>query len=285
MFWGAVNYLDMKAKTLLITTLLFLQVHFLFSQCISIELSVTWEMGHDIFEEDSIVYIPNLHIIYRNNCSTNFYFLKMSGSGNGLPCICYSARPHPDNIDYFLWSTNYRERAKEYFNYANDNFNVTIGGRPSFGDCWLIYNDTIDITKAGYRDVINSDLYNKYGYIYYEILKNAIFSYGFGRRDFKPSDLTVEHILDSVKDQFVFLKQGEIFIDTYNLVAFKIVEGCFTFYIAQDAIMSYVLMQEYDWEMSRFFDVEHELPAIVGEYHRYTGAFNTNKVTVCFGER
>ena len=28
-----------------------------------------------------------------------------------------------------------------------------------------------------------------------------------------------------------------------------------------------------------------ELPAIVGEYQLYSGGFNTNKVTVCFGYR
>ena len=37
--------------------------------------------------------------------------------------------------------------------------------------------------------------------------------------------------------------------------------------------------------MKKNVEQELELPEIVGEYQLYSGAFNTNKVTVCFGER
>jgi hypothetical protein len=208
----------------------------------------------------------------------------MSGDISEVPPIVCGMRPHPDE-DYLLWSTNYRERAKEYFNHTNDNYNVQIGGFPRLGDIWSIYSKTTDTTKDRGREFINCNLKDIYNYIYYDILNNEIFSYGSELRDFKPSDLTAENILDSVKDLFVFLKPGETFIDTYNLVAFKIVEGCFTFFIGQEDIKNYVLYQEHYPEMKRIVDIEHELPTIVGEYHHYSGAFNTNKVTVCFGER
>jgi len=100
------------------------------------------------------------------------------------------------------------------------------------------------------------------------------------KHHFEPEDLLPENIiLDPVKDQFVFLKPNEIHTDTYNLVAYKIVEGCFTFFIKRKEIKNYVATYKDE------IDQEIELPEIVGEYHRYSGAFNTNKVTVCFGER
>ena len=114
---------------------------------------------------------------------------------------------------------------------------------------------------------------------------------------FEPPDVLPENLLDSVGDKFVFLKSGETHIDTYNLVAFQIVEGCYTFFIDQEDIKDYVLHTEIiftnrDWIINEKGEVtvktiEHklELPEIVGEYHLYSGAFNTNKVTVCFGKR
>jgi len=75
----------MKPKILLITVFLFLQTNSIFSQCISIELSITWETGYDIFKKDSIVEIPSLNITYRNNCDTNYYFFKVS------PTVCFGS--------------------------------------------------------------------------------------------------------------------------------------------------------------------------------------------------
>jgi hypothetical protein len=93
------------------------------------------------------------------------------------------------------------------------------------------------------------------------------------------SDITPENIISGfIKDQFVFLKSGETYIDTYNLIGFKLVEGCFTFMIDSEDIKDYVIGIGQETE-------EFELPAIVGEYSLYSGAFNTNKVTVCFGDR
>lgn len=71
-------------KKLIIVALLSIQVQIVFAQCISVELSVTWEAGYDIFEKDSMIHIPKLHIIYRNNCNTNYYFLKISENRDGL---------------------------------------------------------------------------------------------------------------------------------------------------------------------------------------------------------
>jgi len=256
----------MKAKTFFITLFLFWQVQPLFSQCISIELSVTWEMKNDIFNKDSLVSTPIFHISYRNNCDDNYYFFKVSPRKDGSTMILCSAMVQYEDNDYL-------KRAKSHSNYANQNFNVIMGEEPWYDAGWKILNDTIDYHKGNHFESVGCELEEIYKYIYAENHFKRIIKMPF---DFVSSDITLENILCSVNDHFVFLKSGETFVDTYNLIGFKLVEGCFTFLIDKDVIENYVM---------GIHNEKLELPLVVGEYHRYSGAFNTNKVTVCFGER
>jgi len=257
----------MKARILVITAFLFLYVNSLFSQCISVELSVTWKMGHDIFKKDSIVSIPILNITYHNNCDTNYYFFKVSPRKDGTPMILFPASLNSQDNDDL-------GRAKRHRNYVNQNFNVIIGSEPLYNAYWVIFSDTIDYHKEFSFEGVGLDLNNIYDFIYPEHYKN----YKKMPAYFIPSDATPDTIISgSINDQFVFLKPGEIHIDTYNLIGYKMVEGCFTFLIDKDAIENYVLTY------GRMGYEKIELPAIVGEYQLFSGAFNTNKVTVCFG--
>ena len=260
----------MKLKIFFFTLFLFLQVHSLFSQCLSIELSVTWEMGYDIFQKDSIVSIPKLNITYRNNCDTNYYFFKVSPRKDGSKMIlCSAMRQYEDNDDL--------KRAKSHSNYVNQKFNVIMGESPWYDSGWDIFNDTIDSYEGKHFERVACDLDEIYQYMYAENHYKRVIKMPFY---FVPSDITPENILTSVNDQFVFLKSRETFVDTYNLIGFKLVEGYFTFMIMQNEIENYVVAL-HDYKNS----INVELPEIVGEYHRYSGRFNTNKVTVCFGER
>jgi hypothetical protein len=261
----------MKKKLLFITTLLLLQGEILFSQCISVELSVTWKMGYDIFNKDSIVSIPILNITYRNNCDTNYYFFKVSPRSDGMAMTTCIMPPYysEDNND------NYK-RAKNHHKYTNQNFNIIMGGLFSYRAGWMIFTDTIDYSSRFSTEYINCSLQDIYDYVY---------SIGF--RDYKrpgyfvSSDITSENIISGyfIKDHFVFLESGKTHIDTYNLIGFKLVEGCFTFIIDQKEIENYIITG------FGFDEQKIELPTVVGEYHRYSGAFNTNKVTVCFGDK
>ena len=245
------------------------EVHFLFSQCISIELSVTWETGYDIFKKDSIVEIPFLNITYRNNCDTNYYFLKVSDSKEGLPKIPSHMRYREGDVNPYVVKGGYF-----YTQHANRNFNVRIGWIPCYSSGWLVHSTTVDFRNQVWSlEFINCALNSIYSYINNEVtLKDMHFC-------FIPSDITSENILGEIKDQFVFLKPGETFIDSYNLIAFKLLAANFTFFIDQDEIKNYVLTLE------NRKNIEFELPETVGEYHRYSGSFSTNKVTVCFGEQ
>ena len=255
----------MVTKILQLVCLL-LQGHFLFSQCINVELSVTWEEGSDIFQKDSLVDIPKLNITYSNICDINYYFFKVSPRSDGRPMvICYAMFQQEDN-------DSLKRAMPSYNNYANQNFNVIIGGKPLYDAGWKISSDTANYHRKLSIEPVECYLEEIYQYLYPDHLDKAIEKY----LNFVPN-LSPENIISgSVKDLFVFLKPGEIFIETYNLIGFKLVEGCYTFIIGQDRIEDYVIFSLHDTP---------KLPAIVGEYQLYSGNFNKNKVTVCFGER
>jgi len=273
----------MKSKVLIIIALLSFQVQFTFSQCISVELSVTWKRGHDIFKKDLTVCVPQLNIKYRNISDTNYYFLKVSDSKDGLPMIPYAGSLHPSDFDEYLrWHDDYFGRAKTHGNYANQNFHVRIGGMPLFSEGWFVHSDTLDCHKEHEIDFINSDLANIYEYVH----RNNIGEHVEKKLYFSPLDVTPENIFGTVKDQFVFLKPNETHTDTYNLVGFQLIEGRYTFLINQSCFKNYVLVQpKWDNNLSYWIEQKIELPVKVDEYHLYSGLIFTNNVTVDFSER
>ena len=279
---GISKLFNMKTRLLFITTLLLLQGQVLFSQCISIELSVTWTMGYDIFNKDSTISIPILNITYRNNCNEDYYFLKACYTRDNLPNFFCTILYYPSNENYDCHKVM-QYNAKMF---ENQSFNVIMGGQ-YYSRFWEVYCDTIDVAKPHYPHDVNCSLIalnecirldNESDYL--KMIKQGVI-----KDKFEPSDVLPENILGSVKERFVFLKSGETNIDTYNLVSFQIVEGCYTFFIDQDDLKNYLTTQEYDFNLKKLFNQKLELPAIVGEYQLYSGAFNTNKVTVCFGKR
>jgi len=277
----------MKVKLFFISTLLLLQGNFLFPQCISIELSIIWEKEYDIIKKDSIVCIPKLNIIYRNNCNTNYYFSKIYR--DSLPCFTclISYYPSEEKQDCYK-AISYNTKK-----YANQNFNVTIGTSLYYSSFWYAYKDTINAKKSPQSEYVNCSLEALYHCIRYDYNLDFFWNYlhilserGQPIKDrFESSDILPEKILTTIKDQFVFLKSRETLTDSYNLLGFQIIEGCFTFLIEQDDIKNYVLTNQYDSKMKKNVEHKLELPAVVGEYQLYSGGFNTNKVTVCFGEK
>ena len=271
----------MKAKIVFIIVLLSLQGYNLFSQSISVELSITWETGHDIFIDDSMVYVPKLHITYRNMSNTNYYFLKISDDRDELPRIGCGISRHPmfSTFDEFMsWRKDYRARAKEYGNYAKQNFHVIMWGHPAFIKGWDVISDSLYFgeEKEIEFEEINCDLQDIYGYMYHSKNSEQVFDTLY----FSPSDIIPENILSAVKDQFVFLKPNETFTNTYNLIGFKTIKGCFTFKIELSNFFGYVSIDPFLWKEPKM-----ELPEKVGEFSLYTGTFHSNTVTICFDEK
>jgi len=289
--------LNMKTKLLYITILLLLQGNLLFSQCISIELSIIWERGYDVFKIDSIASIPKLNITYRNNCDINYYFKRLCVVEDSLPNIaCYMTCP-PDyqkykTIEDFIEHNIYNN------GYINQNFRVEIKENIYYSKGgWRVHSDFDDRLD---KEIANCNIRDLYRFTQHHNKSKELF---INRQQkpvkfrFESKDMHQDSLLIYFEDQFLFIKSNEIFVDTYNLFAFQIVEGCYTFYIGQEDIKNYVQSSEtiitekyFDDFLNRETNTKiiypkHILPSVVGEYHLYSGAFNTNKVTVCFGEQ
>lgn len=270
-------------KTIYLYSSLFLLLCFklnAFSQSVSIELSAKWIKGYDVFQKDSTLYYPQLIITYRNNSDTNYYFQKISDSRCGLPMLPLgTSLQYP--IEEYL-NPNYLKRAKISGNYVNDSYKVIIGGDASFSKGWIIVNDTSNIEVEQEIDMVNDDLANIYEYLYRNNCVKQPDSLSEVKTHYTASDIIPEVIIDKFKDKFVFLMPGETCIDTYNLIGFKLLKGCFTFYICP-YLPTYVYTTPiWDKNQSKYIETKTMLPKLVGEYKLYSGNFNSNKISITF---
>jgi hypothetical protein len=278
----------MKAKILFVVLILLLQCNFMFSQCINVELSITWEEGFDIFNKKSKVSIPKLNITYRNDCDKSYYFLKVSPTKDETPILGCSISLHPmETIS--KRKKKVKQGESPYLNlypikgiFTNLNFNVIIGIEPSIDIGWFISSDTEDYYDSNAYS-ISCILKSFYEYLNPEYNTNYKNRYA----DFVSTGLTPDSIMySSIKEQFVFLKAGETFTVSYNLVGFQLVEGCFTFGVDKNKIENFITnFPKLDFAITTYGALTLKLPAMVGEYQLFSGAINTNTVTVCFGER
>lgn len=250
-----------------------------YSQSISIELSAKWYRGHDIFNEDSIIYYPELIITYRNNSDTNLYFRKVSQGHYGLPFFIKSGLLQYPICEYV--NPDIKKRPKNYGNYSANNYSVEIGDI-TFLQPWFVTNDNLKIVAEQEIDMINDNLADIYEFIYHEYYKEQADPLGNDKTHYSVSDLLPEMILDKYKDKFVFLRPGEFFSDTYNLVGFQLLKACFTFCI-NPFLPEYVYTTPFwDNNQSKYIDIKTPLPKVVGDYKLYSGNFNTNKITIAF---
>lgn len=269
-------------KTINSNIILFLLLSFnisTYSQSVSIELSAKWVKGYDIFQKDSTIYYPELIITYRNNSDTNYYFQKVSDSRCGLPMLsCGTLLQYP--IEEYL-NPNYLKRAKIHGNYTNENYTVIIGEN-SFSKGWIVVNDTSNIDIEQEINMINNELADIYEYIYRENFNKQPDSLSKYKTHYIESDIVPDVILEKFKDKFVFLKPGEIYTDTYNLVGFKLLKGCYTFYV-NPFLPEYVYTTPiWDENQSKYIEIKTVLPQVVGEYKLYSGKFNSNKISITF---
>ncbi len=269
-------------KTINSNIILFLLLSFnisTYSQSVSIELSAKWVKGYDIFQKDSTIYYPELIITYRNNSDTNYYFQKVSDSRCGLPMLsCGTLLQYP--IEEYL-NPNYLKRAKIHGNYAKDK-NTVIIGESSFSKGWIVVNDTSNIDVEHEIDMINDDLAEIYEYIYRENFSNQSDYSEWAKTYFSASDLTPDKILNEYSKKFVFLRAGEIYTDSYNLIGFQILKGSFAFYINQNLSTYAYTTPIWDENQSKYIEIKTVLPQVVGEYKLYSGNFNSNKISITF---
>ncbi len=169
-----------------------------------------------------------------------------------------------------------------YGDYTGKHYKVKIG-ESSFFKMWTVINDTSNIESEEEIeiDVTNSDLYYIYKYIYRENYKQMD-SLDKSKLYYTILDMVPEVILTKYNDKFVFLKPGESYTDTYNLIGFNLLKGSFTFYI-RPHLPPYVYTEPiWDSHQSRYIEGKALLPQTVGEYTLYSGNFYSNKITITF---
>ncbi len=248
----------------------------LFPQCVSIELSIYWKNEKSIITtKDSIICQPYLNITYRNNSKTPLYFLKVSQGGKGLPYIPYSS----------AIKLKETKRCVSYDNYMGENFKIELYSQPYYLSGWEVLPDTCNLNSEHEIHAINDDLASIYEFISFE---------NFGKIElieevktyFTPMDVTQFGILNIVNDRFVFLKPEEFYVDTYNLVGFKMIGGNYTFSVFKEQFGDYVYSEPiWNKQTQKWIFKKIKLPPKVERYSLYGGKFYSNEVTVMFKSR
>lgn len=252
----------------------------MFAQCVSIELGVKWERETHVFHDDSIICTPKLLITYRNNSDKDYYFLKVSNSRFGYPELMWGTMLQYPFEEYR--NPDYLKRAKSHGNYENEHYFVRLGGyHPSFLTVWEVEKDTI--TRERVIDTINDNLADIYRYLCQKNYGGSCDSIRGYKVEFSESDVTGDKMPDIVRNSFVFLKSGEVYTDTFNLVGFQLVKGHFTFFIGYDHLKGYVHTESvWDNDRERVIYPEVSLPAEVEGYTLYSGSFYSNKIVMEF---
>ena len=236
---------------------------FMFSQPLNINLSVKWEKVENVFYRDSLCDTPFLCITYENNTDQNIYFHKVCNSLTGFPSL-----PIPGLLEYSrdeYLNPNYLKRAKSYINFSEDSFYVDMGGQGLYEEGWEIMPLCSDINKERTTHPINGEIRN------INSLKGNV------DPDLFPSLLDSAQILNSYKEQFVFLRPKEKHVDVFNLYAFYLIGGDFTFAISQYYKPNIISVRLEGIEIG-----EKELPVFIDRYLLYKGDFISNRLRLKF---
>lgn len=275
-------------KQLFLLSLGVLAITNLFSQDISINLSIRWSEGLYILNTDSIVKCPELVVSYTNNSKDDLYFRKFSYYRNGFSDFQYFEIP-----DFHYYNPmedegrDYREYCKRYTNYRRTIREIIDKEQYKMGKYYVLIS--LPYVNYKYWEAINenvwdddereTDFINKKLMIINDYLSDSIYRNIDGRKQhkeyFSASDITKDAIVDKTNDQFMFLKAGETNEDVFNITCFAIVKGTYTFVLDRENFKDSIY--------TGWCNGEHlPLPEKVGQYKLYSGEFTANSVTVTF---
>lgn len=270
----------MKTRILYLITIICLikiSIMNLYSQDITVNLSVIWLESPCVYKSDSLVSYPMFSITYTNNSNNDYYFRKFSHDKNGLKYQgCYELY-QPGVIDS-TW--NYAEylrnmESKKLFEHQNYIVNIELPYL-DYG-YWFIVDESYDNSQETMISDVNciisniNDCINKY------VFKNSD-NNGSNKTFLTLSKVNKRDIKGNMNDQFMFLKAGESKEELYNLTSFYLVKGTYTFLIKGNLFKDNAI-NEIDCDGSTN---TIPLPEKVGKYKLYSGKFTSNSVTVTF---
>lgn len=273
-------------KSFFLLSLGLLAIANLFSQDISINLSIKWSEGPYILNTDSIVKHPELVISYTNTSNENLYFRKFMYYRNGLPeflFICATTWVYDDpemysDPDWLKKHTDYRKFINRGINkYKNDKFYVEIKlEKPYYYANWEVVKEE-EYEKPRATDWINETLYIINDYLSDSVYHN-IDERKWHDKFFSLSDISESSIMNDTSNQFMFLKAGETKEDVFDITCLDLVKGTYTFVLKGDRFPDSVISSYVPKLGGTYFP----LPNKVSEYELYSGEFTANSVTVTF---
>lgn len=250
----------MKKISIIILTIVFSMR--LYAQCISVELAVSWEKNDGYFKEDTSCCIPHLSITYRNNTDDHLYLKKLTNSERGFPKMSYISTVR---YDY--------SKIPNKQDYSNDDFIIMLSD-----SSWEI-GDPEEIYTEHASHIVNGYIAHWNEYVYMTYIKQKKYNFRF----FKESDFSSQYISDYAKNKFLFLKPGEVYIDKYNLFAFQLAGGKYTFQFYQNSLQEEVELKSQRDEVKKvYFSPMLKLPKEINGYKLYHGRFKSNKLTLKF---
>lgn len=245
-------HISITMKRLFCFLLLLTVVHHSFSQDVHIEFSVHYENMYNDFL-DTVSEVPFLDITYRNETARDIYFNKIGGNS------CYPSFVSTSslNISYEVYKSedHHKMMAFNHSDYSED-FIVEIG------TVWVALDSTQRIDEEIMMNAINDDLFNMYNWKELEEEQNC-------------------YIKSSETDfSLIFLKAGESYTDSYNLMAFYINKGSFTFKLSSSYKQNIIIRNCWNNSDKQYSQVEISLPEKINQYHRYDGDFTVKETTL-----
>ncbi len=277
-----------------------------FNQNLSIGFSIEWRneiqsMALSPMQKNESVNLPYLVITYRNNTTNPIYFRSVIGSDEqflpfpsdgminsprDLPEMMLKQGKHKLNV-FEVKSTDLRHfgrmweifsSGKKEVDYTTEIINYEISDiqQALTIQKLLDSNDTgkrlscfLDSTKEviSYKEAIS---------VIGEIQNNNEIKFEFNSKDFDNNIMNNE-----VKGQFIFLKKDEVFIQKYNLLAFYILGGTYSFSLFENELSDYVLGDAFfDKGKERWIYKKIKLPKKVDSFMLFKGHIQVNPITI-----
>ena len=99
------------------------------------------------------------------------------------------------------------------------------------------------------------------------------------KTNYKDSDINANMIMSDLINNFVFLKEKQVYLEQFNLIGFYITGGNFKFSVSDSTLYDFVYTDPtFNEKEKRWIYQKKNLPEIINGYYLYKGNFNTNSV-------